>query len=68
MQNFKQKIGLLIVIGRLIEDGIFLGRVIYFYTKSADSTRRVGYSPTGGTEPSRKERVKWAWANALGRQ
>lgn len=56
---------MLLMIGRLIEDAIFLGRIAYFYKKSVESTRPVGYHPTSGSTVSRKDRAKWAWNRAL---
>ena len=53
------------MIGRLIEDGIFLARIAYFYRKSVDNIRPLGYHPNGGSAVSRKDRVKWAWERAL---
>lgn len=52
------------MIGRLIEDGIFLSKFVYFYAKSSNENKPFGFAPTSTQTPNRIERVKWAWVRA----
>jgi hypothetical protein len=49
------------MIGRLLEDIIFVGRIGYFYHKAPRDIASVGFNPGALT---RKQKVRYAWTKA----
>lgn len=57
------------MIGRLLEDGIWLGRFLYNYYKAPALIRSVGFYSVNDPIPKR-ERLRMAWheTNGYGKQ
>lgn len=55
------------MIGRLLEDGIFVARFAWFYHKAPDANFKVGFSANPTAMPA-KNRAMWAYRRALGNQ
>lgn len=53
------------MIGRLLEDGVFLARFAWFYHKAPDANFKVGFDPNPRQMPA-KNRVVWAYQRAMG--
>ena len=53
------------MIGRLLEDGVFLARFAYFYRKAPEQMPRVGFHSQSEPIP-RKQRMAFAYQRAIG--
>lgn len=49
------------MIGRLLEDLFFVGRLGWFYNKANKEIKSVGFTPR---DVSKKEKFKYAWGRA----
>lgn len=54
------------MIGRLVEDGIFLGRVAWFYYRAPQMHASQGIGFVQTHDLSKRDRAKWAWRKASG--